>query len=360
VLTGGERLLTLRASAMTQGHDHLFGDASEEDAHSNAFFEVALGAANRGHLWVIGGAVTHERYAGDDILSFDFTHTTPSIFAQDEFSPWEWLTLSLSARVDHHSDHGTFASPRLSSLLRYEGWTVRTSVGTGYFAPTPFTEETEAVGLGRLEPVTDLEAETARSASLDIGRVFGPVEMNATLFASQIDDALQAQETEDGLRLVNAAGPTRTWGGELLARWRFEPFQITATYTGLRSRESDPEGSSRREVPLTARHAAGIVGMWEQEDVGRVGVELYYTGRQELEDNPYRSTSRPYFVTGLLVERAFGSVRVFVNAENFLDTRQTEYDPLTLPTRSVEGRWTTDVWAPLEGRIVNAGLRYEF
>ena len=149
-------------------------------------------------------------------------------------------------------------------------------------------------------------------------------------------------------------------GGELLARWQAEPFHITATYTGLRSTESSPNGIGRRLVPLTPRHTAGIVGMWESEGRGRVGLELYYTGRQELDGNPYRSTSRPYIVTGLLAERRFGAARLFVNAENLLDTRQTGYDPLILPARSPEGRWTTDAWAPLEGRVVNAGVRYEF
>jgi hypothetical protein len=28
-------------------------------------------------------------------------------------------------------------------------------------------------------------------------------------------------------------------------------------------------------VPLTPRHSAGIVGMWEKEDAGRVGIEWY-------------------------------------------------------------------------------------
>src|SRR5690606_19683112 len=124
--------------------------------------------------------------------------------------------------------------------------------------------------------------------------------------------------------------------------------------------ETDPEGSGRREVPLTPLHAAGIVGMWEAEGQGRVGVEVYYTGRQQLEENPYRTTSRPYVVTGVLVERRFGRARLFLNAENLLDTRQTRYDPLVLPERSPEGRWTTDVWAPLEGRVFNAGIGYEF
>jgi outer membrane receptor for ferrienterochelin and colicins len=79
-----------------------------------------------------------------------------------------------------------------------------------------------------------------------------------------------------------------------------------------------------------------------------------------LEDNPYRSESRPYTILGLLAERRFGRARAFVNFENLLDVRQTDHDPLVLPARSPEGRWTTDVWAPLEGRVVNAGVRLEF
>jgi outer membrane receptor protein involved in Fe transport len=97
--------------------------------------------------------------------------------------------------------------------------------------------------------------------------------------------------------------------------------------------------------------------MWESEGSGRVGVEVYYTGRQALEDNPYRAESRPYVVLGLLVERRVGRARLFLNAENLTDVRQTRWDPLLLPSRSPEGRWTTDAWAPLEGRALNGGVR---
>jgi iron complex outermembrane receptor protein len=102
------------------------------------------------------------------------------------------------------------------------------------------------------------------------------------------------------------------------------------------------------------------VGAWEDEDRGRIGAELYFTGRQELEDNPYRSRSAPYFVVGFLVERRIGPARFFLNAENLLDARQTGYDRLVLPAQSPDGRWITDVWAPLEGRAVNGGLRITF
>lgn len=83
-------------------------------------------------------------------------------------------------------------------------------------------------------------------------------------------------------------------------------------------------------------------------------------GRQELEENSYRTTSRPYLILGALVERRFGPARVFLNAENLLDARQTRWDALLLPARAPEGRWTTDAWAPLEGRTFNAGVRLEF
>ena len=96
------------------------------------------------------------------------------------------------------------------------------------------------------------------------------------------------------------------------------------------------------------------------DGVGRIGFEAYYTGRQQLEDNVFRTESRPYVELGLLGEIVLGPVRLFVNAENLLNVRQTKYDPLVRPVRAPDGRWTVDAWAPLDGRTVNGGLRISF
>ena len=100
--------------------------------------------------------------------------------------------------------------------------------------------------------------------------------------------------------------------------------------------------------------------MWEAEDVGRVGLEWYYTGAQRLEENPYRTRSEPYMILGLLAEAQFGRSRLFVNGENLTGVRQTRWDPLLRTTRAPDGRWTVDAWAPLEGRNINGGLRIQF
>jgi outer membrane receptor for ferrienterochelin and colicins len=65
-------------------------------------------------------------------------------------------------------------------------------------------------------------------------------------------------------------------------------------------------------------------------------------------------------VFGALVERTPGRYRLFVNAGNLADVRQTRRDPLLRPTRAVDGRWTVDAWAPLDGRNVNGGVRIGF
>jgi iron complex outermembrane receptor protein len=361
-LLGGERLLTVRGSAMAQRHDHRFGAVRERDLHATAFGEAALGGTAGSHTWVVGAALQQERYDARDVAGFDYVFTVPALFAQDDFRPADWLALTASARLDAHSEYGAFLSPRLSALLRpAEGWSVRASAGTGFFAPTPFTEETEAVGLARIRPLEDVRAERAGTASLDVARSAGSWELNATLFGSVVRDAVQLLGPDAGsvLRLDNVPGDTRTWGTELLARWHGGPLHLTASHAWIRSTEPDPERGGRRVAPLVPRHAAGVVGMWESEGSGRVGVEVYYTGRQALEDNPYRAESRPYVVLGLLVERRVGRARLFLNAENLTDARQTRWDPLLLPSRSAEGRWTTDAWAPLEGRALNGGVRIE-
>jgi iron complex outermembrane receptor protein len=102
------------------------------------------------------------------------------------------------------------------------------------------------------------------------------------------------------------------------------------------------------------------VGGWEREGGTGLSVETYYTGRQPLDDDPYRAESRPYVLVGLLARVRVGRALLFVNGENLGDVRQTRFAPIVRATPGLGGRRTTDVWAPLEGAVVNAGVRLGF
>jgi len=314
------------------------------------------------HTWVIGTAFQQDRFTLDQLPQFDYRFSAPAVFAQNEVTLGPTWTLGVSARADVHSEYGTLFTPRLSLLARPSpGWTVRIAGGTGAFAPTPFIEETEETGLSRVLPLGGLRAERARGTSVDVTRVLGPLEVTGTLFGSLVNDPVQQQVADAAhVRLVNADGPTRTMGTELLLRYRAGEFTAWVTHGWTRSTEVDPDRGDRRDVPLTPRQTASFTVMWEFEGRGRLGFEGYYTGRQALDEDPYRATGRPYVLLGALAERKIGRVGVFLNSENLLDVRQTRDNPLVLPARRADGRWTVDGWAPLDGRVINGGVRVTF
>src|SRR5262249_25646773 len=124
-------------------------------------------------------------------------------------------------------------------------------------------------------------------------------------------------------------------GTELLATWRREPLTFTGVYGFVHAKEY--ENTAFEDVPLTPRHAVTLLGGLEDEEVGRFVVEWFYTGRQRLEANPFRSDSVPFMTIGLLVERAFGKVHLFVNGEDLNNVRQTRYDPLIARGAQMDG-----------------------
>ena len=357
VLLGGKYVLTARAAAAQQRHRHQFGEAVERDRHDTMFSEVAVRGTAPRQTWVAGVAVEFDRYRNRDLPRFDHAFTIPGVFVQDDVDVTSWLSLTASGRVDRHNVFGTFFSPRVGALMRGAGWTSRLSLGTGFFGPSVLTEETEAAGLGRVTVPQPLTAERGRSASIDVSRAVGPGTYSLTLFRSRVAHPIDVDRSR-GLVVTNAAQAATNAGVDLVAALRRAPFAITATYTYVRSRE--PENGALLDAALTPRHSAGIVGMWEREGAGRVGIEWYYTGRQRLEENPFRDASKPYTIIGALAERQFGRLRVFVNGENLSGVRQTRSDPLIRPARAADGRWTVDAWAPLEGRNVNGGIRLHF
>ena len=359
-LAGATGLVNLRGSYSSQRHRHFFGQIMERDEHETWFGEAAYTRAVGPRTWVVGAALLNESFDGRDIEGFDYTFTTPGLFAQVTADLDANLSVTGSARVDRHSAYGTFVSPRASVLVRIGGpWTLRTSFGSGFFGPTPFTEETEVVGLNAMRPLTDVHAERAWGGSMDLGGSLGPWELNLTAFTSRINDPIVVRDAMTAVprvEIVNVEGRLVIQGGEFLARWHADPFRVTTTYTYVHGTETYGIFTDR-PMPLVPRHQAGVVTSYERQGVMRAGLEVYYTGTQFLENDSYRPKSKDYFYIGALIERAFGSAKLFVNAENLLDVRQTDWDPLVRPFMGDGGRWTNDVWAPLDGFVLNAGLR---
>ncbi|MBA6349733.1 TonB-dependent siderophore receptor [Colwellia sp. BRX8-9] len=358
--------INVRGSAMKQDHEHEFGPVQEDDSHTSSLIESSLSGYSDKAAWLVGLALQSEKFESDTFSEFNYSYQVPGLFSQLDYEVSDDISMSLSARADWHNEYGTQVSPRISLLYNQESWSVRGAYGQGFFAPSPFIEDIDEAGLSRLAPLESLDEERASTASIDFSYVLGSAETSLTLFASDIDNVteLAVINSDDASRkqvlIVNAAGESNINGAELLLRYRWQDIKFTGSYLYIdATKERDPQ-FGRVPLALTPKHSAGLVVMWEEHGSHMVGFEAYYTGTQQLENNPYRERSSPYWHLGLLGQVTIGQVSFFVNAENLLNVRQTKDDSLVLPEQAPSGRWTTNIWSRNDGFTVNAGLRFKF
>ena len=356
--------VALRFALATSWRDRLFGPGPiEQDRTSTGFVEVTRSfAASRGAT-VFGAALQLDDFNNELNGSYDHSWLTPSLFvtAERDVGP---VTLSASLRGDVHPEAGFQLTERLAVLTRpAEGWSVRLSAGTGFAAPSATTEETEAIGLRAIRSAS-LERERSLGAMLDVNGEVAGAELLFTVYGSSIDDATQLADAGDGSGdgvLRNAEGRTRVGGVEAAAIWRFGTGgKFLLTYGYASGSRTDAMTGARESAPLLPRNRIGGDLMYERSGKFRFGVEGIWYDSQPLDDDPYRSKSRPYLYMMAIAMRQFGQLEVVANFENLLNVRQTDTSPLVRPTPTTGGRWTTDVWAPLEGFMANIALRYRW
>lgn len=338
-----------------------FGLRPEElERNATGFLEITTSLTARGAAATLGTALQVEHFRNNANSSYDHRWTTPSAFATTERAVGP-LTLSVSARSDFHPAAGTQFTERIALLAKPgEGWSVRASAGTAFSAPTAAIEETEEIGLRALRTGPSLRPERSTGFMTDInGRVAG-ADLLITAYHSRIRNPVALAEIGDGTTdgvLRNASGPTNVSGVEGAAIWRFDGGKFLGTYGYSIGSRHDATTGLREPAPLLPRHRVGGDLMFEKPGAYRGGIEGTWYGRQHLEDNPYRTASTPYFYMMAIYMRQWGPVEAVLNLENLLDVRMTDTQRLVRPAPATGGRWTTDVWAPVEGFMANTAIR---
>jgi iron complex outermembrane receptor protein len=358
---GATRTLDAKFSGIAVRHERRFGESRETDDERSFSGEVSLQDRRGAHDWVIGAALDWQQLDAGAARGLDYRYVVPAVFAQDEFEPAPWMSLTGSARVDVHDEFGTFVSPRLSALFRLaDEVSLRASLGSGFAAPSPLIDEAQEIGLARVDLPRRLRAEEAQSVSLDLSWRPRPFDINFSVFGTNVKYPLLVQRAADPARvdLVNAPGPLRVRGEELLVGIVAGPAHILVNATHLDATEMDPGGSriARDRVP---RWTAEVAAIFEDDELGRAGFEIAYTGAQRLDDDPYLSVGHDFVEVNALAELRLGRWAIFANALNLTDVRQRDYAALLRPVDQPGpgGILTTDAWAPLAGRSFNLGVR---
>lgn len=356
--------LSMRMAMATNTRERHFGRGPREDDNSSTgFLELTRSYESPKRAILFGGALQFDRFSDELNGAFNHRWLTPGLFVTAEHS-LKSLTISASARADQHPDAGLQGTGRLAVLTKLSSvWSVRASVGTGYSVFGGRTEETEATGLRAIRSAGSLAPEKSVGATLDVNGKLVGAEVLVTAYGSSIEHAIQLSQsfaTATNAQLKNAVGDSRVGGVEAVAVWRFAGGKFIGTYGHTRGSRPDASTGMRESTPLLPRHRLGGDLMLERPGVYRMGIEGTWYGTQALDDNPFRSTSKSYLYAMAIAAKQFGPLELVANFENLLNVRQTDTDPLVRRTRGMAGRWTTDVWAPLEGFMANVALRYRW
>jgi iron complex outermembrane receptor protein len=67
------------------------------------------------------------------------------------------------------------------------------------------------------------------------------------------------------------------------------------------------------------------------------------------------ATGKDYWITGLMAEKLWKKFSLYINFENFTDTRQTRFD--TIYTGTIDNPQFRDIYAPLDGFVMNGGIK---
>lgn len=332
---------------------------------TSTFNELTLANDVGEGRWVLGiNAITEKFDQEQAQIGFDnsYSEETFGAFGQYTRDLSSLVVLEGGLRVDSHSDYGSFILPRFSVLLLpMDDLTMRFGGGYGYKTPNVFISEAEEIHFQNLEPIdpTLFEGETSKGVNFDINHrleISDELTLNSNflLFYTQIDDALEIVESGENYRFNQLDTAVKTNGAELNLTLSFSELRYLFGYTYVDARKETVSGYV--DLPLVSQHRVNQVIMWEREDDFRVGFEAYYFSKQSREDD---STGRSYWTFGLMMEKTLSEqVTAFLNFENFTDTRQTRYE--NIYTGSLADPDFRDIYAPLDGRVINGGVRVRF
>jgi iron complex outermembrane receptor protein len=179
--------------------------------------------------------------------------------------------------------------------------------------------------------------------------------VNTLFFYTRINNPLILTPVANGVyEFRQPDNQIDTRGAEINLKLNYGDFKLFTGYTRADVREHINGMVS--EFPLVARHRLNNVLMFEREENLWIGFEAYYYSPQRLSDG---SSGEAYWILGLMSEKKIGeNLSLFLNFENFLDTRQTRFD--TIFTGSLSDPMFRDIYAPVDGFVINGGFKINF
>lgn len=238
------------------------------------------------------GAGSHSVLAGTgiardeidvDIYSQTGERDNAHFFIQDEWVPLDWLSVVGGVRVDHFSDFGTHAVPRLTIGSRGDGLSWRVGYGEAYRAPSVIEQYSQFVrGRFLIRGSENVEAEESNSYEAALGWRGDRGRIEAVYHHSDIENLIEAvatsETTSDGLSVVEYQNISEAviQGVELSGEYLLtDEIRVGGSYEYLDAKDGDGvrlEDRARHTIKLSGTYQRGP---WSATARGRTALGYY-------------------------------------------------------------------------------------
>ena len=337
---------------------------SFEGKQTASFSEASYTHIKEKTEWVAGANLWSDNFQEKQLDTFplrNYNQITFGAFARNSWKATKWLNLETGFRADYVIDYGIALLPRVSALFKItDKFSSRLGGGFGYKTPTIFTEESERIQYQNVMPIdkniNKLERSYGGNVDFNYRTVLGEkvtFSINQLFFYTYLNNPLLLEYQTGGLyQFINSSGHIDTRGTETNIKIGYDDFKLFLGYTFTNTRLH--QNGILTNTPLTPKHRINSVLMYEVEDKWKVGLEAYYFSPQKLSDG---ATGKQYVLCGFMAEKLWETFSVYLNFENFLDARQTRFD--TIYTGTVTNPVFRDIYAPLDGFLINGGIKFK-
>ena len=354
-------------------------DIDHQSLYTNFLYNSIIG--NTKNKFKAGLNFSYDRYL-ETVDTFYFNRSDRSLgsFLEYSYDNLENFTLVAGVRLDIHNRLGTFVTPRLH--LRYlpqENTIIRFSLGSGRKVANIFAENQTLFGTNRQinilkngGSIYGLNPEKAWNYGASIRQIFNLLGSGGDItldyyITNFTDQVVVDWESEGQILFYNLEGLSRANSFQLSIDYNLsQAMSLRFAYKNYDVKTTYDSGFLQR--PLQAQNRFFANFGWEskrnaKQAQWRWDLTCHALGKQRLVSNqrdPAGSYSPAYSLWNSQLTRAFSSkFELYAGIENLGNYKQLS------PIIGVEDPFginfdTAQIYAPIFGRMVYAGLRWNF
>ncbi len=360
-ITGNSKL-TIKNSL---GSTHLRRLSSNEQfsgGQTNSYTEVSWQMSPGNQQLVFGSDFVTNNFREDSSysgLQRNYSNKTVGFFAQDLWVISQPLSIQGGFRVDYHNRYHWFVLPQLSLLYSFsKSLYLRATEGFGYQIPTLFSapdnQKFDEVAI----PAPSVLPERSVSSMLDLHyrHIWDELilSFDQAFFYTRVTHPLTLyyDSQSDQYHYVSEPAPLKSAGFESNIRISLYEWQWFLGYSFMKTHRDFAGGSP---LPLTPENKIVTILSYEEEGDWSIEAGAIITGKQGLDNGK----TAPAFVTcDMLLKKKWGHLTLIGNIENIFNYRQSSHHllvhgPINNPNFS-------QIWGPVEGRLVNIAAKISF